>query len=151
MGGRIKAARAGRYSQEDLADELGVHQNTLRNYELDRRKPPTDLLERIAELTGVSIEWLVKGRATGEADRIAAELAPYAAARYARLGQDTHRGQVRTLRDAGAQLTEILGERVDMLSGRDTAYLLDLMVKYEMDSTDLVWIADAIIKGGKAA
>ena len=44
-------------SQVDLARTLGIHSNTLRLYEQDKRSPTVDLLGSIANKCQVSIEW----------------------------------------------------------------------------------------------
>lgn len=44
-------------SQVDLARDLGIHSNTLRLYEQDKRSPTVGLLEAIANKCHVPIEW----------------------------------------------------------------------------------------------
>lgn len=64
---RIKTARvqAG-LTQEELADLLHVRARTIANYEADR--VPWRLLDKIAEFTGVSQQWLLHGIAASEPD-----------------------------------------------------------------------------------
>lgn len=76
---RIKSARqqAG-LTQEELAKILHVRQRTIANYESTR--VPFRLLDRIAEATGVSTEWLLRGDAAKRAtdasvERLHADLA----------------------------------------------------------------------------
>jgi transcriptional regulator with XRE-family HTH domain len=62
IGVRVAQAIAeSRWTQKDMAQELGMSVKTL--YELQRgRYSPYKRLERIAELTGVSHEWLKTGQ-----------------------------------------------------------------------------------------
>lgn len=45
------------YTQQHLADLLGVQRATISNYEIGRRSPHIKELERIAELLGVNLEY----------------------------------------------------------------------------------------------
>lgn len=54
--------------QQDLAKRIGVNRSTLASWETGHRKPELAHLEAIAEIGGVSIDWLL-GRTDGnEAD-----------------------------------------------------------------------------------
>ena len=57
---RLKAARekAG-YTQEKVAEILGINQSTCTGYETGYRKPSIDILMKLADLYNVSIDWLV--------------------------------------------------------------------------------------------
>lgn len=64
LGDRIRELRASRnWKQDDLAARLGVDRTTVGSYEQNRREPDLDSLCLIADLFGVSIDWLV-GRET---------------------------------------------------------------------------------------
>lgn len=45
------------YTQQQLADLLGVQRATVSNYEVGRRSPHIKELERIAEFLGVNLEY----------------------------------------------------------------------------------------------
>lgn len=45
-------------SQLQFAEDLGVAQNTLSNYESEKRQIPLDLLKRIAERYDVTVDYL---------------------------------------------------------------------------------------------
>lgn len=57
---RIKEARerAG-YSQKELAQIIGVAQNTFHGYESGKHDPKSDLLKKIAKACGVSVDFLL--------------------------------------------------------------------------------------------
>ena len=57
---KLKAARAGRdMSQQQLAERLGVAQNTVCNWENGKRRPDAEALVRLAQLFDVSVEYLL--------------------------------------------------------------------------------------------
>lgn len=60
VGERIKAVRDTR-SLETFAEFIGIHKNTLRNYELGHRKPDLDFLMTLCEKCEVLPEWLLFG------------------------------------------------------------------------------------------
>lgn len=66
ISARIKEARltAG-LTQDELADLLDVQQRSVANYESVR--VPWRLIDRIAEVTGRTTEWILYGRDPGEA------------------------------------------------------------------------------------
>lgn len=57
---RLRQARdeAG-YKQVDAAKKLGISNGTLSGYERSYRDPDTDILNEMAELYGVSVDWLL--------------------------------------------------------------------------------------------
>lgn len=57
LGNRIKLARGNR-TQEELASILNVDRTTLGSWEIDRREPGLEYLVRIADIAGVSLDWL---------------------------------------------------------------------------------------------
>lgn len=46
-------------TQEEIAKTIGISRGCLANYETGKRKPDSDMLKRIAEILGVSIDFLV--------------------------------------------------------------------------------------------
>lgn len=63
VGGRITLIR-GSESQAAFAERIGVHKNTLGNYERNRNSPDAEFLKKMAQL-GINTHWLV----TGEGDQ----------------------------------------------------------------------------------
>lgn len=62
---RIRALRIkyfGPRGKSAFAKAIGIPQTTYLNYEEGRRLPPIDVIIKIAELTGCSIEWLITGK-----------------------------------------------------------------------------------------
>jgi transcriptional regulator with XRE-family HTH domain len=49
--------------QVEFAREIGVEAETYRTYERGRSQPKFAVLERICERTGVSLDWLIRGKA----------------------------------------------------------------------------------------
>lgn len=67
IGNRIKFARRARFkSQQWLAEEIGVHQTSVTQWETGKTDPTTENLSRIAIALNASFEWLAKG--VGEMD-----------------------------------------------------------------------------------
>lgn len=60
LGERIKTFRKGRFSQAELAEVVGVHENTLRRWELGERSPDADALMKLSKALGVSISELME-------------------------------------------------------------------------------------------
>ena len=50
-------------SQKKLAEELGIVSSVISDWWSGRIKPRADILQQICEKTGVSMDWLVLGRA----------------------------------------------------------------------------------------
>lgn len=63
LGANIRKAR-GTLSQGTVAQQLGIDRTTLAHYEIDRREPDLETLSKIADLAGVSLDWLA-GRHSG--------------------------------------------------------------------------------------
>jgi transcriptional regulator with XRE-family HTH domain len=60
LGARIAALRKERgLSQQALADELGVAQQTLAHYEVGRARPPVSLLPEFSRIFAVSVDALL--------------------------------------------------------------------------------------------
>lgn len=62
IGNRIKTVRKSlNYTQQKFADELGLKQNTIATYEMDRSAPSERTLTDICEKFGVDPVWLRTG------------------------------------------------------------------------------------------
>jgi transcriptional regulator with XRE-family HTH domain len=65
LGGRIAKARKERgMTQQALADQLGIAQQTLAHYEVARARIAASLLPRVAELLDLSLDELLMGQPT---------------------------------------------------------------------------------------
>lgn len=65
LGTRIAAARKERgMTQQALADELGIAQQTLAHYEVARARIAVDLLPRLAEVLNLSFDEMLLGQPT---------------------------------------------------------------------------------------
>ncbi|MDR2075607.1 MAG: helix-turn-helix domain-containing protein [Desulfovibrio sp.] len=60
IAGRIKLVR-GKLSQEEFAQQLGVHKNSLGRYERGDSSPDVGVAERICSVFGVDPQWLLLG------------------------------------------------------------------------------------------
>ena len=70
LGARIAALRKERgLSQQALADELGVAQQTLAHYEVGRARPPVSLLPQFSRIFAVSADALLGGESKRAAKR----------------------------------------------------------------------------------
>ena len=64
LGARIAVLRKGAgWSQTELASRLGVSPSAVGMYEQGRREPATDILLRLSALFGVSVDYLLTGKA----------------------------------------------------------------------------------------
>lgn len=45
------------YTQQEIADKLGVTRSTVSNFEIGRRKPEIDVLEKLAKIYGVDLNY----------------------------------------------------------------------------------------------
>jgi transcriptional regulator with XRE-family HTH domain len=59
-GARLKALR-GELSQPDFAKKLGIPWRSYHRYEAGERVPPLEVLNRMVELRGSSVEWILTG------------------------------------------------------------------------------------------
>ncbi|MBR2208972.1 MAG: helix-turn-helix transcriptional regulator [Synergistaceae bacterium] len=59
MGERIKLLRKGKFSQEELADLLDVHVNTLIKWEHDKGYPTADKLKVLAKTLGTTVAYIL--------------------------------------------------------------------------------------------
>lgn len=65
LGARIKAVRENlKLNQVEFSRRLNIDQSTLANYEMDRRSPKADMLVAIADIGGVTVDYLL-GRKKG--------------------------------------------------------------------------------------
>lgn len=66
------------WTQEDMAEKLGITRAALSHYEKNRRKPDFDTLIRAADLFGVSVDYLIGRLPHGDIppDSVPAEAAP---------------------------------------------------------------------------
>ena len=71
IGNRIKGLR-GAVSQERFAGQLGISKQGYLRYEYGKRIPPGEVLQKIAEIGGVTVDWILTG-----ADRVGEERAAY--------------------------------------------------------------------------
>lgn len=60
LGSRIRFAR-GALSQEVFAAKIGVSKGSLGGYERDENLPNSDIILKICQETGMSVEWLLLG------------------------------------------------------------------------------------------
>jgi|GEM_PF-5890085 len=66
IAGRIRQIR-GALKKSKFADNLGIPRVNYYRYE-EGRKPPADVLQKIAEYGGVSVKWLLTGKEEDEND-----------------------------------------------------------------------------------
>ena len=59
LGEKIKTLRKKRYTQEELADRLGIHVNTLVRWERGDRMPTADKLKELANILGTTSDYLL--------------------------------------------------------------------------------------------
>ncbi|MBB6633604.1 helix-turn-helix domain-containing protein [Cohnella thailandensis] len=66
FGSRLKQARNGKqWTQNQVADKLGIDFTTISKYENDRSQPDNDVLRELADIYEVSIDWLLTGEKKG--------------------------------------------------------------------------------------
>ena len=64
---RLKELRKARkYKQTDLAEVLSCSQGVYSRYESGEREPPFDIIKKLADFYGVTIDYLMGGAATTE-------------------------------------------------------------------------------------
>ena len=59
LGDRIRVARTGKYTQEELAELVGIHVVTLRRWEKGDNPPHSEALARLARALGISADYLL--------------------------------------------------------------------------------------------
>lgn len=62
FGERLKKTREMRgLKQKDVAEKIGIKNNTLSSYESSKRQPDYDMLKKLSSLYEVSIDYLITG------------------------------------------------------------------------------------------
>lgn len=83
IGEQIKKARQNRgYTQQELADMLGVAKNTVTGYERGNRAPDALKIKAIAKALGVTGNWLMECEHEDEFSPVASEEALMIARKY---------------------------------------------------------------------
>lgn len=83
IGEQIKKARQNRgYTQQELADILGVAKNTVTGYERGNRAPDALKIKAIAKALGVTGNWLMECEHEDELSPVASEEALMIARKY---------------------------------------------------------------------
>lgn len=60
MGSRLASARKAQHrTQQQIADQLGIAQQTLAHYEVGRLRPPASLLPPLAQVLGLTLDELL--------------------------------------------------------------------------------------------
>lgn len=59
LGERIRKARKGKMTQSELAEAIGVHEITVRRWELGERTPDAEDLQKAANVLGVTVSDLI--------------------------------------------------------------------------------------------
>ena len=59
LGEKIKALRKGKYTQEELAEKLDIHMNTVLRWEQGKRYPTINKLKKLSQILGTSVEYLM--------------------------------------------------------------------------------------------
>ncbi|AEH47105.1 helix-turn-helix domain-containing protein [Parageobacillus thermoglucosidasius] len=63
LGERLKLCREKKgLSQKEVAEKIGIKNNTLSNYESGERRPDYETLCKLADLYEVSLDYLIKGQ-----------------------------------------------------------------------------------------
>lgn len=58
IGSKLRSLRKARgYSQQYVADKIGMKRSTISNYEIDRRLPSLTDLKRVADFYGVGLDY----------------------------------------------------------------------------------------------
>lgn len=58
IGSKLRSLRKARhYSQQYVADQVGMKRSTISNYEIDRRLPSLTDLKRVADFYGVGLDY----------------------------------------------------------------------------------------------
>lgn len=75
IGGRMRILRsASGLTQDAAAEACGVSQASLSRWERGEAAPPVDFIAKLAEIGGISLDWLVRGEGDGpKAAEVAAE------------------------------------------------------------------------------
>ena len=60
LGEKLRTLRKGKYTQEKLAEQIGIHVNTLYGWEHDKTIPPVEKLKTLADKLGTTIAYLLE-------------------------------------------------------------------------------------------
>ncbi len=78
LGEKIKKLRTARgYTQSDFARELGISAGYLSQLEMGLRRPSRDLIQRIADNFGASLDYLLLGERGGGDEGVPAEIVEF--------------------------------------------------------------------------
>ncbi|MBU7318209.1 helix-turn-helix domain-containing protein [Paenibacillus oleatilyticus] len=70
FGERLKQSRNRKQmTQEQVAQKIGIDFTTISKYENDRSQPDNEVLQKLAQLYGVSIDWLLVGSLNEPGDK----------------------------------------------------------------------------------
>ena len=76
LGARIAVLRRSRgWKQAELANKLGISASAVGMYEQGRREPAADILVRMADLFGVTTDFLLTGRTKDPTEAMAVDAA----------------------------------------------------------------------------
>jgi len=56
----LKKTKSGKFTQKNLADEIGMSLRTIQNYEYDKTVPSIETLEKIAQALDIELHFLLK-------------------------------------------------------------------------------------------
>lgn len=71
FGARLKKARNRKQlTQEQVAKRLGIDFTTISKYENDKSQPDNEILQKLASLYDISVDWLLSGNNKREEERI---------------------------------------------------------------------------------
>lgn len=54
----VELRKKAKLTQEELTKKLGIHRGTYANYEIDKREPDIETLQKIADFHGVTLDYL---------------------------------------------------------------------------------------------
>jgi transcriptional regulator with XRE-family HTH domain len=71
FGARLKQARNRKeMTQEQVASRIGIDFTTISKYENDKSQPDNEILQKLAKLYGVSIDWLLSGSMKNQEEKV---------------------------------------------------------------------------------
>ena len=118
LGERIREARKGKYTQEELAHELGVHGNTLRRWELGERSPDAQIIPLLAQKLNVSVSDLLEG---DDSEGVIKKTAPIPSTRSSRWMLVYERDGERMELPATDQGYEIMSKIAEAIANRNSS------------------------------
>lgn len=111
LGERLKKLRssiAGRPTQEDVANAIGVPRPTFANWEIDRGEPDLKMVHKLADFFNVTIDYLL-GR-TNEQHPLTFEDIPPEALQYFRRAKNLPEGAKKQFLEAWKAHTKLIEE-----------------------------------------